>query len=107
MDAIESLHDGFLLLDSDDRLVMTNKRYLELYAPLAHLYVPGTPAEVPYTQTCPIVLGPANFCPSEKDQTTGFNTLPGWCVRRSVGVFEGRVNGKAGASIGFRVKGLE
>ena len=45
VDAIESLHEGFALVDSDDRLVMTNKRFMELYAELAHLYVPGTSFE--------------------------------------------------------------
>jgi PAS domain S-box-containing protein len=42
VDAIESLHEGFALVDSDDRLVMTNNRFMELYSELSHLYVPGT-----------------------------------------------------------------
>ena len=45
VDAIESLQEGFAFLDSDGRLVMTNKRFLEFYAELAHLYVPGTTME--------------------------------------------------------------
>jgi PAS domain S-box-containing protein len=40
-DAIESLSEGFLLYDADDRLVLTNKRALEMYKDVAHLYVPG------------------------------------------------------------------
>jgi PAS domain S-box-containing protein len=43
VDAIESLSEGFALFDADDRLALTNRRFLELYAPLAHLYRPGTP----------------------------------------------------------------
>ena len=43
VDAIESISEGFVLFDADDRLALTNQRFLELYAPLAHLYVPGTP----------------------------------------------------------------
>jgi signal transduction histidine kinase len=45
IDAIESIPECFMLLDADDRLVLCNSRYPELYAPAAHLYVPGTPFE--------------------------------------------------------------
>ncbi len=40
-DAVESLSEGFALLDADDRLVLMNERYLELYKDVAHLHVPG------------------------------------------------------------------
>jgi signal transduction histidine kinase len=45
VDAIESIPECFMLLDADDRLVLCNSRYRELYAPIAHLCVPGTPFE--------------------------------------------------------------
>ena len=45
IDAIESIPECFMLLDAADRLVVCNGRYRELYAPVAHLCVPGTPFE--------------------------------------------------------------
>ena len=42
VDAVESLDEGFALLDADDRLVLVNESFREQYGPLAHLYVPGT-----------------------------------------------------------------
>lgn len=41
IDAIESLPDGFVLYDSDDRLVVCNKKYREFYARSADLIQPG------------------------------------------------------------------
>ena len=41
--AIETIPDGFVLFDADDRLVMVNERYRAMYAPLQDLLVPGTP----------------------------------------------------------------
>ncbi|MGY6633849.1 MAG: PAS-domain containing protein [Alkalilacustris sp.] len=41
--AIESLPDGFVLLDDRERLVMCNAPYRALMAPVADLLVPGTP----------------------------------------------------------------
>jgi PAS domain S-box-containing protein len=41
LDAIESLSEGFVLFDSDDRLVMTNQRLLDFYEDVAHLWVVG------------------------------------------------------------------
>ncbi len=40
-DAIESLHEGFVLFDKDDRLVMCNKRYRDLYIISADLLEQG------------------------------------------------------------------
>ena len=45
VDAIESLSEGFALIDPDDRLMMTNKQFLKYYQSLSHLYVPGTSYE--------------------------------------------------------------
>jgi PAS domain S-box-containing protein len=42
-EAIESLDEGFLLVGRDDRIVMANRRYGELYPPLAPLLCAGTP----------------------------------------------------------------
>jgi signal transduction histidine kinase len=44
-DAIESIPDGFMLLDARDRLVLCNSSYRELHAPIAHVLVPGTSFE--------------------------------------------------------------
>lgn len=41
IDAIESLPDGFVLYDADDRLVLCNSRYKEFYATSADLIVEG------------------------------------------------------------------
>tara|TARA_R110002110_G_scaffold414147_2_gene643394 strand:+ start:118388 stop:123502 length:5115 start_codon:yes stop_codon:yes gene_type:complete len=40
-DAIESLNDGFVLYDSDDRLVIANERYRQGYGKYADKVVPG------------------------------------------------------------------
>lgn len=40
-DAIESISQGFLLFDSDEKLVMANSRYREFYPHLAGLLTPG------------------------------------------------------------------
>ena len=44
-DAIESTSDGFVLYDADDKLVMCNGRYREMYATIADLLVPGAEFE--------------------------------------------------------------
>ena len=41
IDAIESLPDGFVLYDKDDRMVICNKKYREFYASSADLIEPG------------------------------------------------------------------
>jgi PAS domain S-box-containing protein len=41
VDAIESLHDGLLLYDADDRLIVANRRVAELAPPLAGVIKPG------------------------------------------------------------------
>jgi signal transduction histidine kinase len=41
LNAIESLTDGFVMFDADDRLVVTNARYREFYALSAHAMTPG------------------------------------------------------------------
>lgn len=41
VDAIDALDDGFALFDSDDRLVICNKKYRKLYGDGADLLVPG------------------------------------------------------------------
>ena len=46
VDAIESISEGFALFDGEDRLVMCNRRYRELYPGNADLMVPGTPFAV-------------------------------------------------------------
>src|SRR3954454_2225794 len=42
-DAIESVSEGFALFDAEDRLVLCNDRYRELYPGLADMTAPGTP----------------------------------------------------------------
>jgi PAS domain S-box-containing protein len=41
-DAVDSISEGFVIYDPDDRLVMCNQRYLELYPQSAAVMVPGT-----------------------------------------------------------------
>ncbi|QJE74224.1 PAS domain-containing protein [Aerophototrophica crusticola] len=41
VDAIERLHDGFVLYDKDDRVVLYNSRFLEYYPELADVLCPG------------------------------------------------------------------
>jgi PAS domain S-box-containing protein len=44
-DAIESLDEGFVLYDAQDKLVICNQKYKEFYAPIASMLVPGTGLE--------------------------------------------------------------
>lgn len=44
-DAIESISEGFAMYDADDRLVLCNTRFQELYAGIADLLVPGAKFE--------------------------------------------------------------
>jgi diguanylate cyclase (GGDEF)-like protein/PAS domain S-box-containing protein len=44
-DAVEALPDGFALYDADDRLVVCNRRYREIYGLSAHAIRPGTSFE--------------------------------------------------------------
>lgn len=41
IDAVESIPDGFVLYDHEDKLVMCNQRYKEIYAESADLFIPG------------------------------------------------------------------
>ena len=45
VDAVEALEDGFLLLDAEDRIVLANERYKQLYPLSAPAVVPGAPFE--------------------------------------------------------------
>jgi two-component system sensor histidine kinase/response regulator len=45
MDAIESLDAGLVMFGQDERLVVCNTRYKEIYGLVADLLVPGTPYE--------------------------------------------------------------
>ena len=45
IDAMESLPNGFVLYDKDDRLVICNERYREIYAESAEYIVPGATFE--------------------------------------------------------------
>ncbi len=40
-DALESISEGFFLYDSDDRMVLCNSRYRDLYPAMADIYQPG------------------------------------------------------------------
>ena len=42
VDALESIPDSVVMLDAEDRFVLCNSQYRELYRPIAHLFVPGT-----------------------------------------------------------------
>lgn len=41
-DVLETVNEGVVIFDPDDRLVVCNKRYREIYAPVADKLVPGT-----------------------------------------------------------------
>ena len=43
VDAIESIPDSVVMLDAQDRFVLCNSQYRELYRPIAHVFVPGMP----------------------------------------------------------------
>ncbi len=45
LNAVEALNDGFVYFDSDDRLVLANRRYREIYAASAPAIVPGAKFE--------------------------------------------------------------
>ena len=45
MDAMENMSDGFALFDADDRFVLCNGRYRQMYAGIADLLAPGTSFE--------------------------------------------------------------
>src|ERR687897_2565524 len=40
-DALESISEGFFFYDADDRMVLCNSRYRELYPAMADVYKPG------------------------------------------------------------------
>src|SRR5207253_3436544 len=44
-DAVDSISEGFVIYDRDDRFVMCNEPYRRLYPKAARLMVPGTPFE--------------------------------------------------------------
>jgi PAS domain S-box-containing protein len=44
-DAVESLSEGFILFDSNERITLVNKQFRELYEELSEYYVPGTSFE--------------------------------------------------------------
>ncbi|NOR20392.1 MAG: HAMP domain-containing protein [Xanthomonadales bacterium] len=44
-DAIESIAEGFSLYDAEDRLVLCNSHYCDIYPGIASVMVPGTPFE--------------------------------------------------------------
>ncbi|MDH3231736.1 MAG: PAS-domain containing protein, partial [Alphaproteobacteria bacterium] len=44
-EAIEAIPDGFVLIDSDDNIVLVNSRYRDIYAKSAHLLRPGASFE--------------------------------------------------------------
>jgi PAS domain S-box-containing protein len=45
VDAIESISEGFVLFDRDDRYVLTNTKYREMYPNMVDAFAPGTPYE--------------------------------------------------------------
>jgi len=42
VDAIESISDGLILFDADEKFVMCNSRYRQIFEKIDHLFVPGT-----------------------------------------------------------------
>lgn len=64
-DAIESLNDGFVLYDSDDRLVIANERYRQDFGNYADQVVPGISFRELMEFTFELVIAPEQ--PNEKD----------------------------------------
>ncbi|MBM3598981.1 MAG: PAS domain S-box protein [Alphaproteobacteria bacterium] len=65
IDAIESIPAGFMLFDARDNLIICNEAMRELYAPIAHLLVPGV-AYSEIAHHAPLFLTlPAGMTPSE------------------------------------------
>ncbi|MEI8229354.1 MAG: PAS-domain containing protein, partial [Planctomycetota bacterium] len=52
MDAIESIDAGLVMFGPDERLVVCNSKYKQLYAAGAHAMVPGTPKETVLREYC-------------------------------------------------------
>ena len=52
MDAIESIDAGLVMFGADDRLVVCNSKFKQLYAPGANVMTPGTPNEVILREYC-------------------------------------------------------
>ena len=44
-DAVESLSEGFILFDADERITLVNKQFRKFYEKLSEYYVPGTSFE--------------------------------------------------------------
>ncbi len=44
-DAVETISEGFVIFDRDDRFVMCNEAYRRMFSPVAHLLKAGTPYE--------------------------------------------------------------
>jgi two-component system, cell cycle sensor histidine kinase PleC len=51
LDAIDSVAEGFVLYDAQDRLVLCNQRYRDLFATNPDLLAPGTPFETVLRET--------------------------------------------------------
>ncbi len=47
-DLLETVNEGVVIFDGDDRLVMCNARYRALYAPIAEMFVVGVTSEAIY-----------------------------------------------------------
>ncbi len=58
------LSDGFYLFDADDRLVMCNSRYREIFAPIAALLEPGAP----YAEIMRAIAGQLEFADETERQ---------------------------------------
>jgi diguanylate cyclase (GGDEF)-like protein len=61
--AFENIRDGLAIFDRDKRLVMTNRRYLEMYGFPEELQRPGMPAKVlqDYLENTGFLVGPTPF----------------------------------------------
>ncbi|MCB9871587.1 MAG: EAL domain-containing protein [Planctomycetes bacterium] len=79
-DAIDAIHEGFVLWDADDRFVLCNARYREIYGPLADGLRPG----VPYRELLQRFVADGNLHISEDPET--------WITARASGHREARGN---------------
>ena len=51
VEAIEAISEGFVLFDANDRLILNNSRFLEFYAPVAHVIREGVSFREMLTET--------------------------------------------------------
>lgn len=86
VDAIESISEGFVLYDKNERMVMLNSRYREIMGPAGHLILPGmTYAEVLRAASdAGVVLGSADDPEAWIQERLNLHRTPGGPVEQQL-----------------------